>query len=156
MKQLLLFASSRSPKYRLILLLIQLPIVLCQTFSAKAEADFGTCYNQIIKKASHDETVFWCNCMIKVESQFSSLKSAGNYCNNALRERSSRESNELIKEMIKRDLMGGSRASPPIRGTDPTCALTRAFGLPCAGDSRMRCRETRDMFGNPVTECAEF
>jgi len=97
--------------------------------------NFGNCYNQVTKKysnAHHESVVAWCNCLIKIGSQFSyESKAAGNYC---YREFSSQEKaqqeeakarQEVVKERRSTDRFGLPALDPkqygePVLSSDGT------------------------------------
>jgi hypothetical protein len=119
--------------------------------------DFGSCYSSLITRFKHGDASFLCNCWIQNASRFASSEGASKYCSNALSSQNAQETNKVIGELMMREIFKPMPvAAPAGKGADMSCSLARAAGLPCAGDKRVRCRDTVNYWGHKESVCEEF
>jgi len=120
------------------------------------DKNFGVCYSQLIAKGhNHSDVSFFCSCHLDNANRFPTFEATGQYCSNALAAKTGRERSEFYKTMIP-FLMPRPAPTPINTGLDVGCALARAQGLPCAGDKRVKCRDSVDFLGRSQTVCEEF
>ena len=111
--------------------------------SAVTGVDFGECYSQLIRRTDHSFAQFICSCSVEYRNSFSSFDGLTEYCGN------------LYKSKLEAQIRNQNPASST-GSSDAACALSRAFGMGCAGDRRTSCRKVYDYLGNERIDCREY